>query len=116
MMWRGQRRLLLLNVPSPVKYLHEKLPAEQTKTVLANAATALEAKAPKAPGKQAEDMNKAAGEARKVLAAPTPTREETRTPVRQQPKTQTRSQRKKGGGKPGAPRVHPTTPTKGDKP
>jgi len=25
-MWRGQRRLLLLNVPSPVKYLHEKLP------------------------------------------------------------------------------------------
>ena len=26
MMWRGQRRLLLLNVPSPVKYLHEKLP------------------------------------------------------------------------------------------
>ena len=26
MMWRGQRRLLLLNIPSPVKYLHEKLP------------------------------------------------------------------------------------------
>ncbi len=25
-MWRGQRRLLLLNIPSPVKYLHEKLP------------------------------------------------------------------------------------------
>ncbi|WP_264272695.1 ATP-dependent RNA helicase HrpA [Duffyella gerundensis] len=25
-MWQGQRRLLLLNVPSPVKYLHEKLP------------------------------------------------------------------------------------------
>ncbi|MBK0031484.1 ATP-dependent RNA helicase HrpA [Erwinia sp. S43] len=25
-MWRGQRRLLLLNVPSPIKYLHEKLP------------------------------------------------------------------------------------------
>lgn len=25
-MWRGLRRLLLLNVPSPVKYLHEKLP------------------------------------------------------------------------------------------
>jgi len=26
MMWRGQRRLLLLNIPSPIKYLHEKLP------------------------------------------------------------------------------------------
>lgn len=26
MMWAGQRRLLLLNIPSPVKYLHEKLP------------------------------------------------------------------------------------------
>ncbi len=26
MMQRGQRRLLLLNIPSPVKYLHEKLP------------------------------------------------------------------------------------------
>ncbi|KAA9001976.1 ATP-dependent RNA helicase HrpA [Affinibrenneria salicis] len=26
MMWRGLRRLLLLNIPSPVKYLHEKLP------------------------------------------------------------------------------------------
>ena len=25
-MWRGQRRLLLLNIPSPIKYLHEKLP------------------------------------------------------------------------------------------
>ncbi len=25
-MWAGQRRLLLLNIPSPVKYLHEKLP------------------------------------------------------------------------------------------
>ncbi|WP_261653462.1 ATP-dependent RNA helicase HrpA [Erwinia mallotivora] len=25
-MWQGQRRLLLLNIPSPVKYLHEKLP------------------------------------------------------------------------------------------
>jgi len=25
-MWRGLRRLLLLNIPSPVKYLHEKLP------------------------------------------------------------------------------------------
>lgn len=25
-MWRGQRRLLWLNIPSPVKYLHEKLP------------------------------------------------------------------------------------------
>ncbi|WP_075181846.1 ATP-dependent RNA helicase HrpA [Pantoea sp. 1.19] len=25
-MWRGERRLLLLNVPSPIKYLHEKLP------------------------------------------------------------------------------------------
>ncbi|HFK7185150.1 TPA: ATP-dependent RNA helicase HrpA [Serratia odorifera] len=25
-MWRGTRRLLLLNVPSPIKYLHEKLP------------------------------------------------------------------------------------------
>lgn len=49
-------------------------------------------------------------------ASPTPTHEETRAPVRQQPKSQTRSQRKKGGGKPGAPRVHPTTPTKGDKP
>ncbi len=26
MMWRGLRRLLLLNIPSPIKYLHEKLP------------------------------------------------------------------------------------------
>lgn len=26
MMWRGQRRLLLLNIPSPIKHLHEKLP------------------------------------------------------------------------------------------
>jgi ATP-dependent helicase HrpA len=26
MMWQGTRRLLLLNIPSPVKYLHEKLP------------------------------------------------------------------------------------------
>lgn len=26
MMWRGVRRLLLLNIPSPIKYLHEKLP------------------------------------------------------------------------------------------
>lgn len=25
-MWRGTRRLLLLNIPSPIKYLHEKLP------------------------------------------------------------------------------------------
>ncbi|GKX57987.1 ATP-dependent RNA helicase HrpA [Leminorella grimontii] len=25
-MWQGTRRLLLLNIPSPVKYLHEKLP------------------------------------------------------------------------------------------
>ena len=25
-MWRGLRRLLLLNIPSPIKYLHEKLP------------------------------------------------------------------------------------------
>ncbi|AXF75776.1 ATP-dependent RNA helicase HrpA [Erwinia tracheiphila] len=25
-MWLGQRRLLLLNIPSPIKYLHEKLP------------------------------------------------------------------------------------------
>ncbi|WP_299999844.1 ATP-dependent RNA helicase HrpA [uncultured Cedecea sp.] len=25
-MWQGLRRLLLLNIPSPVKYLHEKLP------------------------------------------------------------------------------------------
>ncbi|WWE60274.1 ATP-dependent RNA helicase HrpA [Parasalinivibrio latis] len=25
-MWEGQRRLVLLNVPSPIKYLHEKLP------------------------------------------------------------------------------------------
>ncbi|WP_241645017.1 ATP-dependent RNA helicase HrpA [Rosenbergiella metrosideri] len=25
-MWQGQRRLLLLNIPSPIKYLHEKLP------------------------------------------------------------------------------------------
>ncbi|CAK8738217.1 hypothetical protein SODG_001916 [Sodalis praecaptivus] len=25
-MWQGVRRLLLLNIPSPVKYLHEKLP------------------------------------------------------------------------------------------
>ncbi|WP_140918777.1 ATP-dependent RNA helicase HrpA [Limnobaculum xujianqingii] len=25
-MWKGTRRLLLLNIPSPVKYLHEKLP------------------------------------------------------------------------------------------
>ncbi|MGV3344324.1 ATP-dependent RNA helicase HrpA [Enterobacteriaceae bacterium LUAb1] len=25
-MWQGERRLLLLNIPSPVKYLHEKLP------------------------------------------------------------------------------------------
>lgn len=25
-MWAGQRRLLLLNIPSPIKYLHEKLP------------------------------------------------------------------------------------------
>jgi len=25
-MWKGQRRLLLLNIPSPIKYLHEKLP------------------------------------------------------------------------------------------
>lgn len=25
-MWQGLRRLLLLNVPSPIKYLHEKLP------------------------------------------------------------------------------------------
>ncbi|VDZ73712.1 ATP-dependent helicase [Atlantibacter hermannii] len=25
-MWRGVRRLLLLNIPSPIKYLHEKLP------------------------------------------------------------------------------------------
>lgn len=25
-MWQGTRRLLLLNVPSPIKYLHEKLP------------------------------------------------------------------------------------------
>lgn len=26
MMWQGTRRLLLLNIPSPIKYLHEKLP------------------------------------------------------------------------------------------
>ncbi|MFG0428891.1 ATP-dependent RNA helicase HrpA [Serratia liquefaciens] len=25
-MWQGTRRLLLLNIPSPIKYLHEKLP------------------------------------------------------------------------------------------
>lgn len=25
-MWQGSRRLLLLNIPSPIKYLHEKLP------------------------------------------------------------------------------------------
>ncbi|KHD29044.1 hypothetical protein LH67_05330 [Xenorhabdus nematophila] len=25
-MWEGTRRLLLLNIPSPIKYLHEKLP------------------------------------------------------------------------------------------
>ncbi|WP_112092275.1 ATP-dependent RNA helicase HrpA, partial [Lonsdalea populi] len=25
-MWKGLRRLLLLNIPSPIKYLHEKLP------------------------------------------------------------------------------------------
>ncbi|WP_152063953.1 DUF3418 domain-containing protein, partial [Escherichia coli] len=25
-MWNGLRRLLLLNIPSPIKYLHEKLP------------------------------------------------------------------------------------------
>ncbi|TCV99843.1 ATP-dependent RNA helicase HrpA [Biostraticola tofi] len=25
-MWRGTRRLLLINIPSPIKYLHEKLP------------------------------------------------------------------------------------------
>ncbi|SUG70416.1 ATP-dependent RNA helicase HrpA [Salmonella enterica subsp. enterica] len=25
-MWCGLRRLLLLNIPSPIKYLHEKLP------------------------------------------------------------------------------------------
>ncbi|MCX8963738.1 ATP-dependent RNA helicase HrpA [Erwinia psidii] len=25
-MWQGQRRLLLLTIPSPIKYLHEKLP------------------------------------------------------------------------------------------
>jgi ATP-dependent helicase HrpA len=25
-MWRGLRRLLLLNIPSPIKHLHEKLP------------------------------------------------------------------------------------------
>ncbi|MFN6798894.1 DUF3418 domain-containing protein, partial [Proteus mirabilis] len=25
-MWQGIRRLLLLNIPSPIKYLHEKLP------------------------------------------------------------------------------------------
>ncbi|MBJ3816763.1 ATP-dependent RNA helicase HrpA [Shimwellia pseudoproteus] len=25
-MWRGLRRMLLLNIPSPIKYLHEKLP------------------------------------------------------------------------------------------
>ena len=25
-MWAGQRRLVLLNVPSPIKYLQEKLP------------------------------------------------------------------------------------------
>ena len=26
LMWAGQRRLVLLNVPSPIKYLREKLP------------------------------------------------------------------------------------------
>ncbi len=25
-MWLGTRRLLLINIPSPIKYLHEKLP------------------------------------------------------------------------------------------
>ncbi|WP_235562097.1 membrane protein insertase YidC [Marmoricola sp. Leaf446] len=54
-------------------------------------------------------------EAPDAAASPTPlATEQTRTPPRQQPRNQTRSQRKKGGSKPGAPRVHPTTPDQGD--
>ncbi len=34
MMWRGQRRLLLLNIPSPIKYLHEKLPNKANSALL----------------------------------------------------------------------------------
>ncbi|XPE47305.1 DUF3418 domain-containing protein [Shigella flexneri] len=34
MMWRGLRRLLLLNIPSPIKYLHEKLPNKASSTLL----------------------------------------------------------------------------------
>ncbi len=33
-MWNGLRRLLLLNIPSPIKYLHEKLPNKASWAVL----------------------------------------------------------------------------------
>lgn len=63
-------------------YLHEKLPVEQTRIVLANAATALDAKAVTAPGKQGADMKKAAADARKVIAEPTLPQPETANALR----------------------------------
>ena len=81
--------------------------------------------APNTEAFRAKELRDAEKRKRKGIADPepdpassptAPAGEETRAPARQQPRSQTRSQRKKGGGKPGAPRVHPTTPNQGDKP
>lgn len=64
------------------RHLHEKLPAEQTRAVLGKAAVALEAGIPGAAGKQAADLEKAAGDARKVLASAVLTQPETANALR----------------------------------
>lgn len=64
------------------RYLPAKLPAEQTREVLASAATALEARSGEVSGKQAVDIRNAAAEVQKVLAAPTLPHPETANALR----------------------------------